>query len=100
MQRELPASTLVEVAYAGSQGTHLIGFGYDLNQLDPQYLSLGLALDDRVPNPFFGDHPGRYTVERGDDRAQSGAEDRIPAYLAVTVANPPLGRTKLSQRDR
>ncbi len=54
VQRQFRAATLVEVAYAGSHGTHVIGYGYDLNQLDPQYNSLGLALDDRVPNPFFG----------------------------------------------
>ena len=54
VQREFRAATLVEVVYAGSHGTHVIGYGYDLNQLDPRYNSLGLALDDRVPNPFFG----------------------------------------------
>ena len=28
--------------------------GYNLNQLDPRYLSLGSALQDRVPNPYQG----------------------------------------------
>ena len=92
VQHELPASTLVELAYAGSRGTHLIGFGYDLNQLDPQYLSLGLALDDRVPNPFFGVIPAG-TPLSGATIARSQALKPYPAYLAINVANPPLGRT-------
>ena len=45
---------LLEMAYAGSHGTHMMGYTYNLNQLDPQYQALGLQLDDRVPNPFFG----------------------------------------------
>ena len=92
MQHELPASTLVELAYAGSRGTHLIGFGYDLNQLDPQYLALGLALDDRVPNPFFGAIPPG-TPLSGATIARSQALKPYPAYLTINVANPPLGRT-------
>ncbi|MCA1561105.1 MAG: TonB-dependent receptor, partial [Acidobacteria bacterium] len=92
VQRELPGSTLIDVAYAGSRGLHLIGFGYDLNQLDPQYLSLGLALDDRVPNPLFGRiPPGTPISDATISRSQSLRP--YPAYLSVTVANPPLGTT-------
>jgi hypothetical protein len=40
--------------YAGSKGTKLFGGNYDLNDLDPSFFSLGLALQDQVPNPFFG----------------------------------------------
>jgi len=92
VQRELPGATLVELAYAGSHGTHIIGYGYDLNQLDPQYNALGLALDDRVPNPFFGIIPPG-TPLSGSTIARRQALRPYPAYLNVTVANPPLGRT-------
>ena len=93
VQRELPGSMLVEAAYAGSRGTHVIGFGYDLNQLDPQYLSLGLALDDRVSNPFFGVIPPG-TPLSGSTIARSQALRPYPNYLTINVANPPLGSTK------
>ena len=57
VQRELPGSVLVEAAYVGNRGRELsLGGegGYTLNQLDPSYLSLGTALNQLVPNPFFG----------------------------------------------
>ncbi len=92
IQRELPGQILLDAAYAGSHGTHLIGFGYDLNQLDPQFLSLGLALDDRVPNPLLGKIPastplGGATISRRQSLLP------FPAYLAVNVSNPSLGNT-------
>ena len=93
VQQQLGASTLVEVAYAGSHGTHIMGYGYDLNQLDPQYNALGLALDDRVPNPFFGLIPAG-TPLSGATIARRQALRPYPAYLNVTVMNPPLGSTK------
>jgi hypothetical protein len=45
---------LTELAYLGNKGTHLISSGRTLDQLDPQYFSLGNALNQSVPNPFFG----------------------------------------------
>ncbi|MEX2273294.1 MAG: TonB-dependent receptor [Vicinamibacterales bacterium] len=57
VQRELPWSTSVEIAYVGSQGHDLqtnSESGLNINQLDPQYLALGSALNQLVPNPFFG----------------------------------------------
>lgn len=93
VQRELPLAMLAEAAYAGSKGTHVIGFGYDLNQLDPQYLSLGLALDDRVPNPFAGLIPPG-TPLSGATIPRRQALRPYPNYLTINVANPPLGSTK------
>ncbi len=93
VQRELRGATLVEASYAGSRGTHIIGYGYDLNQLDPQYYSLGLALEDRVPNPFFGVIPAG-TPLSGSTVARRQTLRPYPNYLNVTVMNPPLGSTK------
>jgi hypothetical protein len=91
VQHELPGSMLVDLAYAGSRGTHIVGFGYDLNQLDPQYLTLGLALDDPVPNPFFGQVPQGPLSGPTISRRQSLRP--YPDYLIITVQNPPLGTT-------
>ncbi len=51
IQRELPASFLIDVAYSGNKGTSL-PVNEQLNQLPDRYLSLGSALLDQVPNPF------------------------------------------------
>ncbi len=54
IQRELPGSILFDVAYVGSRGVHLAFKNRQMNDLDPQYLALGTALNQQVPNPFFG----------------------------------------------
>jgi TonB dependent receptor len=45
---------LVDVTYVGNRGTHVDASGLNLNQLDPKYFSMGSALLNLVPNPFFG----------------------------------------------
>jgi len=46
---------LVQTAYSGSRGIHLgDGAGFALNQLRPEALALGNALQQLVPNPFLG----------------------------------------------
>jgi hypothetical protein len=55
VQRELPGNLLVEAAYVGSHGVHLEDFaGNQFNVLPDKYLSLGNALFDSLPNPFYG----------------------------------------------
>jgi trimeric autotransporter adhesin len=55
IQRELPGKMAVSVTYMGTRGDNLSsGSGLNINQLDPQYLALGSALNAQVPNPFFG----------------------------------------------
>ncbi|MCL5742806.1 MAG: carboxypeptidase regulatory-like domain-containing protein, partial [Acidobacteria bacterium] len=56
IQRTLPGDVVIDAAYAGSKGTHLIQ-GLQYNQLPDQYLSLGNKLIQRVPNPFLGKIP-------------------------------------------
>jgi hypothetical protein len=53
IERTLPGSFLLNVSYAGSHGVHLYSpVNYD--QLPNQYLSMGNALLNLVPNPYFG----------------------------------------------
>jgi hypothetical protein len=56
VQRELPGNFIAEIAYLGSKGTKLLigESGLAFSQVDPVYLSLQTALQDQVPNPFFG----------------------------------------------
>ncbi len=54
VQREIGSGLVVELAYAGSKGTHLPG-AINRNQLSPANQALGSAvLQQQVPNPFFG----------------------------------------------
>jgi hypothetical protein len=65
IQRQLPGNALIDVAYAGSKGTHLPMHSQDLDQLPTQDLPGGSAgynltpgdpknLLRNVPNPFVG----------------------------------------------
>jgi len=45
----------LDVNYVGNRGTRMITSGYQHNQLNPQYLSMGTAaLQASVANPFYG----------------------------------------------
>lgn len=57
--RELPGGMMVSVGYMGSRSERLSMGGtadatVNINQLDPQYMELGTALQELVPNPFYG----------------------------------------------
>jgi hypothetical protein len=58
IQRQLPGSALIDIAYAGSKGTHLPFHNQDLDQLPTQDVptnsSQVAALTALVPNPFYG----------------------------------------------
>ncbi|AXC16364.1 Oar protein (plasmid) [Acidisarcina polymorpha] len=53
IQRELPGRVFLDAAYAGAKGTHLPIDYQQIDQLPPQYMSLGSALINQVPNPFY-----------------------------------------------
>lgn len=55
IQREIFAGFALDVAYAGSKGTHLPGPNQTLNQLPESYLLQGASLLTQVPNPFVND---------------------------------------------
>jgi hypothetical protein len=55
IQRELPMSSVLEVNYTGSRGTHLFVPITTLSPLHPMYWGLGrTALNAQVANPMFG----------------------------------------------
>lgn len=83
IQRAIWGGLSVQVAYAGSKGTKLFGGNYDLNQLDPKYFSLGLSLQDAVPNPFAGQIATGALSGATISRSQSLRP--YPDYLTVTT---------------
>ncbi|HEU0122729.1 MAG TPA: carboxypeptidase regulatory-like domain-containing protein [Bryobacteraceae bacterium] len=73
VQRELPGAILLEVAYVGNRGRQLSRGGeggYTLNQVNPQYLSLGTQLNQLVANPFFGQGGSGVVANAQVSRAQ------------------------------
>ena len=53
IQRQLPGQVFLDLAYAASKGTHLPIDYQQIDQLPPQYMSMGSALINQVPNPFY-----------------------------------------------
>jgi hypothetical protein len=75
----------LEIAYAGSKGTHLVG-GPALNQLPDALLALGpTALTRQVPNPFLGLIP--YGTLSGATIRAGQLLLPYPQYTGVTAAN-------------
>lgn len=88
LQQQLGRGWLVEAAWSGNHMTHLIAGGWDLNQLDEEHFSRGLALQNQVPNPYAGRVPG---VLGAATIQQSQALRPFPYYGNVNVIFPNLG---------
>lgn len=90
VQHQFRGGWLVDAAYSGNHVTHMMAGSYNFNQLDPQYWSLGLALQNQVPNPYAGKVSGSLgaaTISRGQSLLA------FPYYNSVTVRLPHLGNS-------
>ncbi len=91
LQQQLSGDTLVDVAYAGLKGTKLPQGIVELNQLPDQFLSMGAALFQQAPNPFFG------LIESGPLSARTVAQGQLlrpyPQYISVALFNPFIGNS-------
>lgn len=89
VQRQLPSNLLLDVSYTGNLGRNFtaggVNSGYDINQIDNQYLALGLALQQPVPNPYAGMVPGALGAST-ISREQSLKP--FPYYQSIVVRNP------------
>ena len=88
LQQQVWKSWLFEASYAGNLGRGLTAGSYDLNQLDPQYLSLGQGLQAQVPNPYAGLVPGALG---GAFISREQSLKPFPYYSGISVRNPRLG---------
>ena len=104
VQRELTSNMAVELAYAGSKITRVGLPDTNLNQLTVEQLAEGAFLQQRVPNPYFGEIPRSSSL--GDPtitRAQ--LLKPFPEYTTVSLYRNNVGTTiyhgfyaKLEQR--
>jgi hypothetical protein len=54
IQHQFGGATLLDVGYVGARGVHLPLYSINVDQLPNRYDSLGSALLNPVPNPFYG----------------------------------------------
>jgi hypothetical protein len=96
--RELRGSVAVGFEYAGATGVDLTlggsneGAALNINQLDPRFLALGTALNDQVPNPFFGLPVGFNVTSPTISRAQSLRP--FPQFGNILMGGSTLARSQ------
>jgi len=82
---------LVEAAYAGSRGVHLMQSSQQVDQLPDQYLSLGARLQQQVTNPFYG------LISTGTLASPTVAQGQLlrpyPQYNGVSIIGTANGNT-------
>jgi hypothetical protein len=104
VQRELTTNTTVEVAYVGSNITHVGIPDTNLNQLSASQLTLESALLQRVQNPYFGIIPRSSSL--GDPTIPVAQLLKpYPEYTTVSLYRNNVGITRyqgleLSVRQR
>src|SRR5262249_21391614 len=92
-QRELPRNTTVEVAYVGSNITHVGIPESNLNQLTVDQLARGPDLLQRLPNPFFGIIPRSSSL--GDPTITVAQLLKpYPQYTTVSLYRNNVGSTR------
>lgn len=88
LQRMLPGEFLVEAAYVGSRGQR-IWINRNRSAASTQFLSLGPALDELVPNPYYG------IITTGSLSAEKVRRSQLLKpfnhYANVTRARDPVG---------
>jgi len=91
VQRELPGATAVSAGYIGSRSENLSVLGaVNINQLPVSALALGSALQQAVPNPFFGiADAGALSAQPTIARGQLLRP--YPQFLDIRAANESAG---------
>ena len=99
VQRELPSRTMIEAGYVGSRAIRITSGPPDyatmiagqMNQLHPDYLKLGAALLEPVPNPFRG------IIRQGPLSGETVPRQQLlrpyPQFLNVMRQAPAWGNT-------
>jgi hypothetical protein len=99
IQREIPGDIVVSAGYLGSRSDRLglagVGFStpVNINQVDPRYQSLGSALNDPVPNPFFG-NPIFGDLSQSETVPRSQLLRPYPQFGGLYALQPSEGRRR------
>ncbi len=99
INRELPGNMAVGFEYSGStiRNSSLGGANdatVNINQLDPSFLSLGSALQQQVPNPFFGLPQGQGVSVNSPTISRAQLLRPFPQYLNILMRQHTAGRSQ------
>jgi len=90
VQHQLPGNVLIDVSYVGNRGVYLAG-NRQFDQMPLQYLSMGSALLQSVPNPFYG------TITAGALAQTTVTRQSLlvpfPQFSAVNIINDTAGNS-------
>jgi len=62
IQQQLGNSFMFSLVWGGAKGTHLPFSGLNIDTLPTQYMSMGNALLNNVPNPYYGIISSKYSL--------------------------------------
>lgn len=89
-QRQLPGNFVLGIGYIGSKSLQLAQGGRNINQLDPQFLGLGSALNQSVANPLY--QRGGILGVGGQTISRSQLLRPFPQFTSVTLGNSDTNR--------
>jgi hypothetical protein len=92
IQHELGRNLALEVAYAGSKGTHIGVPDTNINQLTVDQLALGNDLLQRVANPCYGEVPPSSSLG-GPTVPRAQAIRPFPCFNTVSLYRNNVGNT-------
>ncbi len=91
VQRQIRAGFVLSAGFIGSRGIHLVQDGRNIDQLNPQHLSLGAALNSNVTNPMYNNggvlNVGNPTISRSQSLLP------FPQFTGVTVNSSGTNRS-------
>ncbi|MBV8907224.1 MAG: TonB-dependent receptor, partial [Acidobacteriia bacterium] len=91
VQHQFAQDMSLDVGYAGAKATHLAFSVLAINKLPDQYLSMGAALLNTVPNPFYGVLP----ASAGTLSLPTVTEEQLlrpyPQFLNLNDSEPQKG---------
>jgi hypothetical protein len=91
LQYSLTNNDLFDISYVGNHGVHVLSQYLEWNELPVADLAMGNALNQMVPNPFFG-HITSSGCGLNNPTVQQGQLLRpYPEYCSVTEAQPSVG---------
>jgi hypothetical protein len=92
VQKTIGTDWNIEAAYLGSKNTRLGIPDFNINQLAPQYLSMGAALLTRVNNPYFGQIPASSSLG-GTTLAAQQLLRPYPRFTTVALFRDNVGNS-------
>ncbi|HTM49031.1 MAG TPA: carboxypeptidase regulatory-like domain-containing protein [Bryobacteraceae bacterium] len=91
VQRQLPSQIVAEAAYIGMLTLKQLE-AFNVNEKPDQYLALGTAENNRVPNPFLGVLPSNSVLGQGATITQNRLWVKYPQFTNLTVQGQNTGR--------